>query len=296
LMKNDLWRIVNEKICIRKIILAIFIELDIKNTSFRSYEMNCYFNCTKNEDFIAKINLCICSRLNKFKAKTFDYKRKAMKKTLKAWRNQCEFNEFIFMYIIDNDDYELFLDHEIIKKILKNVHLMKIVKNFLAISMNWSKNWLNKYVEKLIVLVMHTTTNAKKSNRQAITSAVNNNFSIEDLIIKKTNAIEKNNDSTRQDSFVVLVIFIIFFTSRIASILTTFFASRVVTISTIFRFKRKRHEFMLNNDSFLRSRNVNFAMREIIKTKKNNNQQSNKSRRTFAIINDVLNKNNFENL
>ncbi len=143
---------------------------------------------------------------------------------------------------------------------------------------------------------MHTTTNAKKSNRQAITSAVNNNFSIEDLIIKKTNAIEKNNDSTRQDSFVVLVIFIIFFTSRIASILTTFFASRVVTISTIFRFKRKRHEFMLNNDSFLRSRNVNFAMREIIKTKKNNNQQSNKSRRTFAIINDVLNKNNFENL
>jgi hypothetical protein len=267
-MKNDLWRIINEKICIRKIILAIFNELDMKNMFFRRYKMNCCFNCTKNEDFIAKINLCIRSRLNKSKAKTFDYKRRAMKKALKAWRNQREFDEFIFNYIIDNDDYEFFLDNEIIKKIIKNVHLMKIVKNFLEISMNWSRNWLNKYVEKLIVLVMHATTNAKKSNRQAITSTINNNLLIEDLIIEKTNAIEKSDDSTRQDSFAVFVILITFFAFRIASILTTLSASRVVTISTIFRFKRKRHEFMLNNDLSLRSRNVNLAMREIIKRKK----------------------------
>jgi hypothetical protein len=79
-MKDDLWRIVNEKICIRKIILAIFNELDMKNMSFHRYEMSCCFNCTKNEDSIAKINLCIRSRLNKSKAKTFDYKRRAMKK------------------------------------------------------------------------------------------------------------------------------------------------------------------------------------------------------------------------
>jgi hypothetical protein len=143
---------------------------------------------------------------------------------------------------------------------------------------------------------MHATTNAKKSNRQTITSAINNNFSIEDLIIEEANAIEKNDDSTRQDSFVVVVIFIIFSASRIASIFTILSASRVVTISTISRFKRKRHEFMLNNDSSLKSRNVNFAMREIIKRKKNNNQQSNKSRRTSAIINDVFKKNNLENL
>ncbi len=139
-MKNDFWRIVNEKICIRKIILAIFNEFDMKNMFFRRYKMNCCFNCMKNEDFIAKINLCIRSRFNKFKAKTFDYKRKAMKKTLKAWRNQREFDEFILNYIIDDDDYEFFLDNEIIKKTIKNVHLMKIVKNFLAISMNWSKD------------------------------------------------------------------------------------------------------------------------------------------------------------
>jgi hypothetical protein len=140
LMKDDLWRIVNEKICIRKIILATFNELDMKNMFSRRYEMNYCFNCTKNEDFIAKINLCIRSRLSKSRAKTLDYKRKAMKKTLKAWRNQREFDEFIFSYIIDDDDYELFLDNEIIKEIIRNVHLMKIVKNFLAISMNWSKD------------------------------------------------------------------------------------------------------------------------------------------------------------
>jgi hypothetical protein len=165
LMKNNLWRIVNEKICINKIILAIFNEFDMKNMSFHWYEMNCCFNCTKNEDFIAKINLCIRSRLNKLKTKTFDYKRRAMKKTLKAWQNQREFDEFIFNYVINDNDYEFFLDNEIIKEIIKNVHLIKIVKNFLAISMNWSRDELNKYVEKSIVLVMHATTNAKKSNR-----------------------------------------------------------------------------------------------------------------------------------
>jgi hypothetical protein len=139
-MKNDLWRIVNEKICIRKIILATFNEFDMKNMFFRRYKMNYYFNRTKNEDFIAKINLCIHSRFSKFRAKTFDYKRKAMKKALKAWRKQREFDEFIFNYIIDCDNYELFLDNEMIKKIIRNVHLMKIVKIFFAISMNWSKD------------------------------------------------------------------------------------------------------------------------------------------------------------
>jgi hypothetical protein len=53
---------------------------------------------------------------------------------------------------------------------------------------------------------------------------------------------------------------------------------------------------MLNNNSFLRSRNFNFAMREIIKKKKNNNQQLSKSQRISAIINDVFRKDNFEDL
>jgi hypothetical protein len=99
---------------------------------------------------------------------------------------------------------------------------MQIVENFLAISTNWSKDWLNKYIEKLIVFVMHATTNAKKSSRWTITSITNNNILIEDLIIEKTNAIEKNDDSTYQDSFAILVIFITFSASQMILIFTIF--------------------------------------------------------------------------
>jgi hypothetical protein len=129
---------------------------------------------------------------------------------------------------------------------------MQIIENFLAISTNWSKDWLNKYVEKLIILVMYTTINAKKLNRRIITSTTNNNISVKNLIIEKTNAIEKNDDLTHQDSFIIFVIFIIFFAFRIVSIFTIFFASSIVTILTIFRVTKKKHEFILkNNDSFL---------------------------------------------
>jgi hypothetical protein len=297
LMKNDLWRIVNKKICIRKIILAIFNEFDMKNMFFCRYETNYCFHCTKDENSTAKINLCIRSRLNRFKAKTFDYKRKTMKKALKIWRNKRESNEFIFNYIIDDDDYEFFLDNEIIKEIIKNVHLMQIVENFLTISTNWSKDWLNKYVEKLIVLVMHATINAKKSNRRAITSITNNNILIENLIIEKANAIEKSDDSAHQNSFVVFVIFITLSAFRIVSVFTILFASSIVTISTISRVMRKRHEFILkNNDSFLKSRNISFVMREIIIEKMNRSQNSNKSRRKIAIKNEIFKRNNFKHL
>jgi hypothetical protein len=142
---------------------------------------------------------------------------------------------------------------------------------------------------------MHATINAKKSSRWTITSITNNNISVKNLIIEKANAIEKNDDSTHQDSFVVLVIFIIFFVFRIILIFTTFFASSIVTISIISRVIKKKHEFILkNNDSFLKSRNINFVMREIIIEKMNRNQNSNKSRRKAAIKNEIFRKNNFK--
>jgi hypothetical protein len=136
LMKDDFWRIINEKICIRKIILVIFDESDMNNIIFRRYEQNCCFHCTKNEEFIARINLCIRSRLVKSRAKASSYKRKIVKETLKTWRDRRKSDEFILSYITDDDDYEFFLDNNVIKNIIKNVHLMKIVENFLQISMN----------------------------------------------------------------------------------------------------------------------------------------------------------------
>jgi hypothetical protein len=62
---------------------------------------------------------------------------------------------------------------------------------------------------------MHATINAKKSNRRAITSATNNNISVEDLIIEEANAIEKSDDSAHQDSSAVFVTFITFSASEI---------------------------------------------------------------------------------
>ncbi len=155
---------------------------------------------------------------------------------------------------------------------------------------------MNKNVEKLIVFVMNAMINTKKSNQQEITLIMNNNFIIEDFIIKKVDSIEENDDF----AFIILVTFTTFFAFGIALIFTifsasTFFASRVVINSTIFRFMRKKHEFILkNNDSFLKSRNINFVMREIINEKMIYNQNSNKSRREAAIQNNVLRKNNFK--
>jgi hypothetical protein len=71
---------------------------------------------------------------------------------------------------------------------------------------------------------------------------------IEDFIIEKTNSLEKNDDSN--------IAFVVF---------TTSFASRVASTSIISRSTRKKHDSLLKNeDSFLRSRNISFAVRDQI--------------------------------
>jgi hypothetical protein len=144
---------------------------------------------------------------------------------------------------------------------------------------------------------MHAAINAKKSSRRAITSATNNNISVEDLIIEEANAIEKSDDSAHQNSSAVLVTLITLSASRIVSVLTTLSASSVVTISTTSRVTRKRHEFILkNNDSSLRSRNISSVMREIIVEKMNRSQNSNRSRREAAIKSEIFRRNNLRHL
>ncbi len=217
-----------------------------------------------------------------------------MKKALKTWRDRRELNEFIFNYIIDDDDYEFFFNNNVIKKIIKNVYLMKIVENFLQISMNWSRNWLNKYVEKLIAFVIDVTANAKKNSRRRkilassennfINSSkknfIENHFTIEDLIIEKANSLEKNDDSN--------IVFVVFTISS---------ASRVASISITSRSTRKRHDSLLNDEnSSLRSRNINFVVRDQITKELMRNQNSNKSRRKSAIKNEIFRRNNLKHL
>ncbi len=79
--------------------------------------------------------------------------------------------------------------------------------------------------------------------------------------------------------------------------------SRLSLRCHVWRFQRflvswkKKHEFILkNNDSFLKSRNISFVMRENIVEKINRNQNSNKSRRESTIKNEIFRKNNFKHL
>ncbi len=180
------------------------------------------------------------------------------------------------------------------KKIIKNVHLMKIVENFSQISMNWSRNWLNKYAEKLIAFVIDVTTNAKKNSkwRKVLASSKNNfisslknnlienDFTIENLIIENADSLERNDDLN--------IVFVVF---------TTLFALRVASTSITFRSTKKRHNFLLKNeDSFLKSRNISFVMREKITEELMRNRNSNRSRRKSAVKSEIFKKNNLKHL
>ncbi len=57
--------------------------------------------------------------------------------------------------------------------------------------------------------------------------------------------------------------------------------------------KKKKQEFVLKNiDSFLLFRNVNLFMRVLISQEREFDQITNKSRRDFAIRNDMTRRNN----
>ena len=59
LLNDDFWRIFNESnICIRKILLKILNEFDMNEFSKRLYEIDCYFYCFLDKDFIFEINFC----------------------------------------------------------------------------------------------------------------------------------------------------------------------------------------------------------------------------------------------
>jgi hypothetical protein len=138
----------------------------------------------------------------------------------------------------------------------------------------------------LIAFVIDVTTNAKKNSkrRKILASSKNNfienDFTIEDLIIEKTDLFEKNDDSSN--------IFVVFIISS---------ASRVASTSIISRLMRKRHDSLLKNeDSFLRSRNISFVMREKITEELMRNQNSNKSRRKSAIKSEIFRNNNLKHL
>jgi hypothetical protein len=167
-MKDVLWRIINklnELTCIRRLILLIFNE---SNLTKRSYENDYCFVCSSFEKFTSHIQTFKQSRFKRFKATTSFYVRKAIEETLYKWRNEKKLSEFSNIFLVQDDNYELFLNNVMIKNMIKNVHLIKTMKNLRTIMIDWAKNWLNKYDKKLMKFVVVVAIIAKKKKNKLV--------------------------------------------------------------------------------------------------------------------------------
>jgi hypothetical protein len=129
-MKDVFWRIINkssELTCIRRLILLILNE---SNLARRLYENDCYFVYSFFEKFTFHIKTFKQSRFKKFKTTTSFHVRKAIEETLCKWRDEKKSSEFSNTFLVQNDNYELFLNNVMIKNMIKNVHLIKTMKDF----------------------------------------------------------------------------------------------------------------------------------------------------------------------
>lgn len=145
---------------------------------------------------------------------------------------------------------------------IKNVHLIKIMKDFKQLAIDSSNCWLNKYVEKLIAFIIFETTKAKfkTANARFETASARfetasarrrNQISHDDLI-----AEDESNNATMIDVAALDLISSLLNTlsSKNDSVSTLASTSRAIETS---RIKRKRQNSILkNNDSFLRSRSI----------------------------------------
>jgi hypothetical protein len=55
-----------------------------------------------------------------------------------------------------------------IKNMIKNVHLIKTMKDLRAIMIDWVKNWLNKYDKKLMKLIIVVAIIAKEKKKDKL--------------------------------------------------------------------------------------------------------------------------------
>ncbi len=148
--------------CIRRLILLILNE---SNLTKRSYENDCCFICFSFEKFTSHIQTFKQSRFKRFKTTTSFHVRKAIEETLCKWRNEKKSSEFSNIFFVQDDNYELFLNNVMIKNMIKNVHLIKTMKDLRAIMIDWAKNWLNKYDKKLMKFVVVVAVIAKKKRK-----------------------------------------------------------------------------------------------------------------------------------
>ncbi len=164
-MKNVFWRIINkssELTCIRRLIL---LTLNESNLARRSYENDYCFVCSFFEKFTSHIQTFRQSRFKRFRATTSLHVRKTIEETLCKWRDEKKSSEFSNTFLVQNDNYELFLNNVMIKNMIKDVHLIKTMKNLRATMTDWAKDWLNKYDKKLMKLVIVVAVIAKEKKK-----------------------------------------------------------------------------------------------------------------------------------
>jgi hypothetical protein len=292
-MKNILWRIINksnELTCIRRLIL---LNLNESNLTKRSYQNDCCFVCILFEKFTFHIQTYRQSRLKRFRATTLSHVRETIKETLKRWRNEKKSNVFRNNFLVQDDNYELFLNNDMIKNMIRNVHLIKTMNDFRAKMTSWAKNWLNKYDKKLLKFVVVVVVIAKKKfvarkltiRRNVETTQKNFIFQSNDDVIQK-NEIDKH--------FLNEIVCLSFDAKTFFdndNILHTFIITRIMKNLRISR--KKKQKFVLKNiDSSLRFRNASFFMRDLMSQKREINRITNKSRRDFAIRVELTRKNN----
>jgi hypothetical protein len=296
-MKNVLWRIINkssELTCIRKLILLILNE---SNLARRSYENDCCFVCSFFEKFTSHIETFRQSRFKKFRTTTSLHVRKAIEETLCKWRNEKKSSEFSNIFFVQDDNYELFLNNVMIKNMIKNVHLIKTMKDLRATMTDWAKDWLNKYNKKLMKLVVVVAVIAKKKRKN---KHVARKFTIRRNVetIQENFTFQRNDDVIQKNEIERFLneIASLFFDANTffdnENILFTFIITRIMKNFRISR-RRKKQEFVLKNiDSSLLFRNASFFMRVLISKKREFDQITNKSRRDFAIRVELIRKNN----
>jgi hypothetical protein len=161
-MKDILWRIINkssELTCIRRLILLNLNEL---NLTRRSYQNDYCFVCIFFEKFTFHIQTYKQSRSKKLRTTTLSHVRETIKETLKKWRNEKKSSVFRNNFLVQDDNYEFFLNNDMIKNMIKNVHLIKTMNDLRIKMTNWAKNWLNKYDKKLLKLVVVVVVIAKE--------------------------------------------------------------------------------------------------------------------------------------
>jgi hypothetical protein len=263
-MKNVFWRIINksnELTCIRRLILLIFNK---SNLTKRSYENDCCFVCFSFERFTSHIKTFRQSRFKRFKATTSLHVRRAIEETLCKWRDEKKSSEFSNIFLVQDDNYELFLNNVMIKNMIKNVHLIKTMKDFRAIMIDWTKNWFNKYDKKLMKFVVVVAVIAKKKRRN---KHVARKFTIRRNVetIQKNFTFQRNDDVISKNEierFLNEITFLSFDANTFfdnENILFTFIITRIMKNLRISRKKKIRFEkhwlvFVISQRKFLYAR------------------------------------------